>query len=182
MAEIWKSVVNYPNYMVSNLGRIKSLGNGSTRREKFLKNQKDRCGYSYIGLNKKNKRKKFSIHRLVAEAFIPNPNNLPEVNHKDENKTNNFVYVNEDGSVDLDKSNLEWCDKQYNANYGTRIKRINSKIKKPVIQMNEKGEIIRLFEGLRECGRILNIDPHIIKKVIKGELSHTHHYIFKYKI
>lgn len=53
MAEIWKSVVNYPNYMVSNIGRIKSLGNGCTRREKILKNQKNRNGYLYVGLNKK---------------------------------------------------------------------------------------------------------------------------------
>ena len=108
MEEIWKPIKNYENeYQVSNLGRIKSL----ERYDKFNRHIIEKIliprihtgGYLRVGLNKKD----FYIHRLVAEAFIPNPNDYPQVNHKDENSTNNNV------------SNLEWCTQKYNVNYGT---------------------------------------------------------------
>lgn len=116
-------------YQVSNLGRVKSLDRPKrnydintglfttiTIQGKIRKPRLTSFGYYTILLSKNGKRKWFFIHRLVAEAFIPNPDNLPEVNHKDENKLNNNV------------ENLEWCDAKYNSNYGTRNKRI-SKIK-----------------------------------------------------
>ena len=102
MEEIWKIIEGYPNYMVSNKGRVKSLNYHRERKEKIMENKKTKTGYLRITLNKNGKYKTFAVHRLVAEAFIPNPNNLPEVNHKDENKQNNFVYINEDGTVDLE--------------------------------------------------------------------------------
>ncbi len=115
MIEVWKSINGYDGlYEVSNYGRVRSLDHydclGRLQRGRVLKPQRDGKGlYLHIGLWKDGKSKPRNIHRLVAEAFIPNPNNLPEVNHKDENKLNNSV------------SNLEWCDHKYNNNYGSKV-------------------------------------------------------------
>lgn len=95
VGEIWKTINDFKNYEVSNLGRIKSLPRPKTKGG-ILKSQINKLGYSKITLLKNGKQYLFSIHRLVAEAFISNPNNLPEVNHKDGNKQNNCV------------DNLEW--------------------------------------------------------------------------
>lgn len=122
MQEIWKDIPNYEGlYQVSNLGRVKVLdryvnsgikdNNKVKRKEQILKQYMKR-GYFQVTLIHNNQRHYFNVHRLVAIAFIPNPNKYPQVNHKDENKLNNFV------------DNLEWCDAKYNCNYGTR----NSKI------------------------------------------------------
>ena len=95
----------------------------------------------------------FKIHRLVAKAFIPNPNNYPYINHKDENKKNNIVYVNPDGSVDFEKSNLEWCTPKYNTNYGTSINRKKETYKelgyyKPVVLYDYEGNVLEEFESI----------------------------------
>lgn len=82
-------------------------------------------GYPIIRLSKDGKRISSTIHRLVMKAFVPNPFNLPQVNHKDEVKTNNFIFVNPDGTVDQEKSNLEWCDNKYNCNYGSHKEKIS---------------------------------------------------------
>ena len=82
-----------------------------------------------LELNKNGKRKKYYLHRLVAIHFLENPYNLPEVNHKDECKTNNMVWVNEDGSIDYNKSNLEWCSREYNNRYGNRLKKASIRMK-----------------------------------------------------
>ena len=120
--EIWRTPIDkgetYDNYQVSNLGRLMSLNYRNTGRAELLKTSKDKCGYLRVGLFKNGKRKMFSVHRLVAETFIPNPNNLPEVNHKDENKENNFVGTPDNNYKD---GNLEWCTREYNMNYGTCI-------------------------------------------------------------
>ena len=88
----WKDIPGYEGlYQVSNLGEIKSLGNGKTRKEKILRLTKDKYGYLYITLSENGKLKKFKVHRLVAMAFIPNPNNYTQINHKDENRSNNRV-------------------------------------------------------------------------------------------
>ena len=110
--EIWKSIKGYEGlYEVSNLGRVKSLLYG---KERILKPQKQRNGYLHIILCKNVKMKTFKVHRLVATAFIPNPECFEQINHKDEDKTNNCV------------SNLEWCSSKYNKNYGSRNERIAS--------------------------------------------------------
>ena len=119
--EIWKDVENYEGfYQVSNLGRVKSLErdvflpNGIVNRhieEKILVPILNAYGYSFVNLHKNGKSKAILIHRLVALAFIPNPENKPQVNHKDENPLNNRV------------DNLEWCTASYNANYGTKNQR-----------------------------------------------------------
>ena len=113
--ELWKDIPEYEGlYQVSNYGRIKSLhnyrGKGNIIKPKIKNN------YYQIGLRKNNIRKWFSIHRLVAENFILNSQNLPQVNHKDENKLNNYV------------DNLEWCTVLYNNTYGTRIDKVNAAI------------------------------------------------------
>ena len=123
MTEIWKDIEGYEGlYQVSNMGRVKSLGKGGTHKQvHYLKQAKERCGYLFVALCKKGKVKQFKVHRLVAKAFIPNPNNLSQVNHKDEDKTNNRV------------DNLEWCDCIYNINYGTAIKRRAKAITRKII-------------------------------------------------
>ena len=144
MKEIWKDKKDYEGlYMVSNWGRVKSIKFG---KERILKLTKDKDGYLIVNLYKNNKSKTFKVHRLVAEAFLPNSYNLPQVNHKDENPQNNIV------------TNLEWCDAKYNNNYGTRNKRIgksntNGKRSKPVLQYTLDGKFVREWESYRECKR-----------------------------
>ena len=112
--EIWRPVVGYEGlYEVSNIGRVRSLDRFYYRlhKGKVLSPTKDRYGYLTVTLNCNGKSKTIKIHRLVAQAFLPNPDNLPQVNHKDEDKTNNNV------------DNLEWCTAKYNVNFGTRQER-----------------------------------------------------------
>lgn len=121
--EKWKDVVGYEGYyQISNFGRIKSLNrnetniNGISRRLKgSLKNSFMSCGYVLVTLSKNCENKSHTIHRLVAEAFIPNPDNLDEVNHKDRNKRNNFL------------SNLEWCTSRENTHHARKRMTSSSK-------------------------------------------------------
>lgn len=123
--EVWKDIQGYEGlYQVNSLGEIKSLSHKTQNRQgvyytnnKILKSTLNNKGYLTVKLTKQGKQKGFKIHRLVAIAFIKNELNLPQVNHKDENKENNKV------------DNLEWCTNKYNANYGTKAKRQGDKIK-----------------------------------------------------
>lgn len=110
-----KPVTDYPNYYVSDDGKVYSTKRGHMKE---LKSWKHRDGYKVIELRHNGKRICF-VHRLVAKAFLDNPNNYPCINHKDEDKQNNRV------------SNLEWCDHSYNNNYGTKIERCNRKLIDP---------------------------------------------------
>lgn len=157
MEEIWKDIEGYEGfYQISSLGRVKSLKFGKEKILKpcFAKNK----GYAMITLCKNGENKGFNIHRLVAKAFIPNPDNLPQVNHKDEDKSNNVVWINDDGSIDYDKSNLEWCDEKYNCNYGTRNEkgantRLNyPTISKPVLAL-KNGIIYMYFKSTMQAQR-----------------------------
>lgn len=121
IGEIWRDVVGYEGlYLISNMGRVRSLiTNGWTKgKNGILSPGTTRKGYSMVVLSKEGKPTSKAIHRLVAEAFIPNPLNLPQINHKDENKKNNKV------------ENLEWCDAKYNTNYGGRCERCRIAMKK----------------------------------------------------
>lgn len=130
MEEIWKDIENYEGlYQISNLGRIKSLKCG---KEKLKKPSNNGRGYLQVCLRKNCERKNFMVHRLVAQAFLSNPNNLPQVNHKDENPHNNCVY------------NLEWCDNQYNIDYSQA---------KQVFQYDLQGELIKVWKSTMECNR-----------------------------
>lgn len=178
MEEIWKDIKGYESlYQVSNLGRIKSLErkvkNTScsyrTIKQKILNCGKCIAGYYYIILYKKQIKKPFRIHRLVAEAFIPNPNNYPCVNHKDENKENNVW------------TNLEWCTHKYNMNYGTSIKRMSEKHKKKVIQYTKNNEFVEEFNSLKEASDKIGINSSSIMRCCKNKQKTCGGYIWKYK-
>jgi hypothetical protein len=115
--EEWRDVFGYEGkYQVSNMGRVKSLNYRRTGKAQIMEQNEVRGGYLKVNLCKNGKIDQSRVHRLVAIAFIPNPNNLPEVNHKDENIKNNIV------------SNLEWCNPKYNINYGNRNERVSIKL------------------------------------------------------
>ena len=150
MKEVWKNISGYEGlYQVSNLGRVKSLDRGTrsgrgryARKGQILKPYKNGSGYLRVDLYKNDGTKqRKTIHRLVCEAFLSNPNNLPEINHKDENKENNAV------------SNLEWCTPKQNCNYGTRTRRIAKKKLKPVAQFSPNGELLKIWSSSTECSK-----------------------------
>ena len=163
--EIWRTPIykgeTYDKYQVSNLGEILSLNFRNTGRAELMNPWEDKDGYSKIALSKNRKKDFMLVHRLIAETFIPNPENLPQVNHKiegDEGKKINMVFFKEDGTVDEEKSTIEWCDGKYNHNYGTINERIskantNGKQSKPVLQLSLTGELIHEYPSANECGR-----------------------------
>lgn len=174
MVETWKDIRDYENlYQTSNLGRARSLDrwvkdtNGSLRfyKGKILKLCTDKYGYLKVGLCKNNKYKKFYVHRLVAEAFIPNPDNLPCVNHKDENKQNNNV------------ENLEFCTYEYNNTYGTRIE----KCSKPILQYTFDGQFVREWESAKQAEREGGFKSENISACCKGKRKKYKNFIWKYK-
>ena len=136
----------------------------SYKSKKFLKPMLDKNGYHKVILYKNGKGKNFLIHRLVAKAFIPNPNNLPEVNHKDEDKSNNCV------------ENLEWMSKIDNINYGTGIERSAKKRSKSVYCE----ELNRTFKSQVEAAEELGLNRCNIVNCCKGRYKTTGGYHFRY--
>jgi len=133
--EQFKHTVGYDGYMVSTYGRVYSC-----KTNKFLTQTPNANGYNRVELCVDGKAKNVAVHRLVAEAFIENPCNLPIINHKDEDKQNNHV------------SNLEWCTHKYNSNYGCCQSKIAERKKKPVLQLSlVTGEVVRQFDSLKEA-------------------------------
>ena len=158
MSEIWRTAVYDDEiyeglYKVSNLGKILSLNYKNTGKAKLMTPGEDKDGYLQVQLRKNGEYKMCKVHRLVAEAFLENPENKPQVNHKDEDKTNNFVFLNEDGTVNKEKSNLEWKTPKENSNHGTRNERIAKANSKRVLQLSLSGELIREWPSIMECER-----------------------------
>lgn len=163
--EIWKRIEWAPDFEISNYGRVKSYKQDKING-KLKKLQINHAGYVIIRLfnTYTGKWKTSRVHRLVAEAFIPNPENKSDVNHIDEDKTNNRV------------DNLEWMTHKENTNYGTRNKRISI----PIIATNlETGESTE-FYGANECARRLGLQQSNITAVLKGKLNQTGGFTFKY--
>lgn len=154
--EIWRPIEGFDRYLISNYGRVKSLSRiigFGTRNDIILRENYDKNNYCDVRLTNNNLEVKAKrIHRLVAEAFIPNPNNLPFINHKDECPLNNHV------------SNLEWCTAKYNSNYGTILERKSKSLKghrttndKPVCTYDLEGNFVRWFKSVADAVRILKI-------------------------
>ena len=155
MEEIWKDIIGFESlYKVSNSGNVKN------KKEKIKKTHFDKDGYVCCTLYKNGKAKNVRIHRLVAEAFIPNPENKPIVNHKDENKQNNY------------DSNLEWCDVNYNNRY--------SKAKK-VLQFDLNGNFIKEWECVRDIVRELGFNIESITGCCSKKYKKSNGYIWRYK-
>ena len=150
--EIWLPVVGYEClYEVNNLGNVRSLDYLQTGRVQLLKPVMTNRGYLKVCLCKDGKHKYYGVHRLVAQAFLTNAENLPQVNHRDENKQNNCV------------SNLEWCTAKYNMNYGTAISRraaanTNGKCSKTVQQLTKDGVLVATWPSIREAERVTGVN------------------------
>lgn len=138
----WREIEGFEGaYLVSDCGEVCSL-----RRHKHLKPKIDRYGYDVVTLSLKGKTYYRTVHRLVAQAFIPNPNNLPTVNHINEDKRDNRV------------KNLEWASIADNDNHGTRNERMaNTKSKRPVEQISPDGTIVR-YKGVKDAWRKTGIN------------------------
>lgn len=133
MKEEWKDVFGYEGiYQASTLGNIKNI-----KTNKTLKPFKNTNGYYQVELWKNGKGKQIVVHKIIAKTFLSNPSNLPQINHKDENKTNNSI------------DNLEWCTAKYNSNYGTR----NLKLSSPVICI----ELNKKYSSIKEASKELKI-------------------------
>lgn len=167
--EEWLPVEGYEGlYEVSNFGSVRSLNYLHTGQVKLLKLNEGANGYFGVFLYKNKKCKRFLVHRLVAQAFIPNWFDDPQVNHRDENKHNNSV------------DNLEWCDGKYNINYGTCIKRMVEKQSKNVLQLTKTGELVYEWPSINEAGRN-GFEPSNIVNCCRGKLKSHGGYIWKYK-
>ena len=181
MKEIWKDIEGYEGlFQVSSNGVIRSLDFNHTGEIKLLKLQDNGKGYLRAHLYKNGETKKYMVHQLVAKAFLPNPNNYPIINHKDEDKTNNIIWVNDDGSIDYNKSNLEWCTHKYNINYGNRTKKANQSKCKKILQFDLEGNFIKLWDSLKSAEEFLKIKHSSIWSCLNGRYKTAGNYIWKY--
>lgn len=176
--EEWRDIQGYEGYyQVSNLGRVRSLDRDvvykNGRRHKYtgkiLELSLNSQGYQKAMLSACGAHSTPRVCRLVANAFIPNPANLPQVNHKDEIKTNDCV------------DNLEWCTAKYNVNYGHRAEKCSAKKSVPVLQMTLCGELVGEWKSAREAELNLGIDHSHIARCCRGKLSQTGGFVWRYK-
>lgn len=172
MNEIWKDINGYEGlYQVSNMGNIKSFKKWKRARmpdEYILKPHISNNGYCQVTLYKDKTRHKFLVHRLVAVAFVDNPNGYPHINHKDENKLNNS------------SDNLEWCTVAYNNAYGTA--RLRSMITKSrqVEQYLPSGQFLARYVCMSVASELTGVPKHRIKSCCIGECATGSGYVWKY--
>lgn len=195
MEEVWKDIKGYEGlYQVSTFGRVKSLsrivndsiGRTIHKEGRILSSRiSSQTGYPVINLLKDGLHKTLNVHRLVAEAFIPNPNNYPCINHKDESRDNNHV------------DNLEWCTYGYNNTYGTAVERRNKSLSDyysthtvighdspatPVIQYSLKGEFIREYKSINEAERVSGLkNSSGISACCNGKLKTAYGFVWRFK-
>ena len=164
--EIWRTPINkgetYDKYQVSNLGRMINLNYRRTGKAKLMEPYEKGRKYLQVYLSKNGKKDWIYVHQLVAETFLPNPLNKPCINHKiegDEGKKINMVFFNEDGSIDEERTTIEWCTYEENSNYGTVRERISdAQINDPnkskrVLQLSLDGVLIREWPSAKEAER-----------------------------
>lgn len=148
MKEIWKDITGFEGlYQISNLARIKSLPKKIGARNKgetFLKYKFNPAGYPIVGLCKDSKYKWFLVHRLTAIYFIPNPNNYPQINHKDGNPLNILL------------DNLEWCNQKHNMWHSYYVLNKKHFINRPIRQLDLFGKLVRIFPGVQNASKVLN--------------------------
>ena len=150
--ETFVEIEGFEKYEVSNLGKVRNIKSG-----RVLKTSLNNNGYLRLFLCKNNKRKHLYLHRIIATAFIDNPDEKPCVNHIDENKLNN------------DLSNLEWCTVRENAIHGTRTKRVAEKLSQKVIQLDLNDNILNVFKSMRQAERETGIDATSISACCNGK-------------
>ncbi len=171
---MWEVIKDFPNYSVSDNGEVKrnaynridSLGRKTAIEEKILKQPLDKHGYFRVALYKDRKVKLIPVHRLVAQAFIPNINNYPVVNHKNEIKTDNRV------------ENLEWCTIAYNNCYGSRLKKVGKKQSKTIKGYDDN--ITMTFNSACEAGRTLEVPPANIIQCANGKIKTAYGFIWRW--
>lgn len=166
MTEIWKDVSGYEGlYQVSNHGRVKRLFKNG--KENVLSGKKDKDGYVEVILSVNQRKKFFRLHRLVADVFIPNPENKPQINHKDRNKQNNSA------------DNLEWATGSENVFHtfvtGRRV------YKRPVLQYTRNMELVSSWGSIKEAGRALKIAEPNINACCHGRFPTAGGFIWRYK-
>lgn len=179
-SECWRWVPGYEGlYQVSTRGRVRSVdrwvigkdGKKYLIKGKILKPLRNELGYLFVTLCRDGKPRNFKIHRLVAMAWLDNPEDKPEVNHLDENPSNNDVY------------NLAWSTRKENANWGTAIERMAASQSKPVMAVDPKtGQVVREFSSASEAQRN-GFDKRHISACCRGKKSYiTHHgFVWRYK-
>ena len=167
MTEIWRSIKGYSGYEVSNLGRVRSFKFNKVRIKGLITNKL--TGYITVYLHKHNKMKNIAVHRLVAMAFIPNPENKPQVNHIDGDKTNNKV------------DNLEWCTSSENQKHANRTGlRDYEYCKKAVSQYSKTGEFIASYNSTLEAEKVTGVYHSHISRCCKGKSKIACGFVWKY--
>ena len=193
--EVWRTAVYdgeiYEGlYKVSNWGRILSLNYRNTGKADLMNPYEDTGGYLRVELRKNGEYKTCLVHRLIAETFLPNPENKPHINHKiegDEGKKINMVIFNEDGTINKERTTIEWVTAKENNNYGTRNERIADTQKndqnksKKVLQLSLDGDFIREWPSTKEIERQLGFDHSAVGRCCLGKQKSSYGYIWMYK-
>ena len=185
--EIWRTPIHkgeiYDKYQVSNLGRMMNLNYRGTGKAKLMEPYEKGRKYLQVELSKNGKKDWIYVHQLVAETFLPNPLNKPCINHKiegDEGKKINMVFFNEDGTVDEERSTIEWVTYEENTNYGTCIQRRAKTHSKKVLQLSLDGVLIREWSSIAECARN-GFNQSNICQCCQGKRKSTHGFRWMYK-